>query len=119
MLDLRVKLPPQEAARLIDTQFTAHAISALRIDSQLRAKDGKEAILLVYEKYFMRNSSRATLTVMLDNLDGVTTVHAVGSGGGQNALLGFDWGAKDDLIYQVEKALREYIITKQGGTQTC
>jgi len=110
MLDLRVKLPPQEAAKLIDTQFTAHAISAERIDSQLRERDGKQCILLVYEKYFMRNSSRATLTVMLDNLDGITTVHAVGSGGGQNALFNFDWGAKDDLIYQVEKALQGHLV---------
>ena len=37
-------------------------------------------IVIVLEKYYIRTSNRASLTVTIDNFDGGTNVHAVAAG---------------------------------------
>ena len=69
---------------------------------------GPQVVLLVFEKYFMRNSSRASLTVLIENVTGVTQVCVAPSGGGQGAFLRFDWGAGDKFATSATDALEGY-----------
>ena len=75
----------------------------------LSSKEGK-CVVMVLEKHFMRTSSRASLTVTVDNLSGKTRLTAVGSGGGTGVLFGFDWGAGGNLEDSALKAVSEYIV---------
>lgn len=110
MNTLTVKLTPGEAAGIIkDFVLSAGMSNSMVHSGANRSPDGHEAILMVFEKYFMRNSSRASLSVMVENLTGVTVVHAAGSGGGQGAILGFDWGASASFSGLVEQAMRPYL----------
>jgi hypothetical protein len=45
---------------------------------------------------------------MIDNLQGFTSVYAVGSGGSQSFLFKFDWGASDNFEQLIEQALQDY-----------
>ena len=72
--------------------------------------DGYSFHLLVFEKYSMRASSRASLTVHIWTDNTNTKVYAIGSGGGQGTIFSFDWGAADTFIRIVRNILREYII---------
>jgi hypothetical protein len=84
-------------------------ISAELID-QYRSSNGREnVVVLVFEKYYMRNSSRASLTVTVEDITGVTRVNPVGSGGGQGFLLRFDWGAKDEFENRVKQLLKDVV----------
>ena len=74
----------------------------------LPSVNGK-CVVMVFEKHFMRNSSRASLTVTVDNLSGRTRISSVGSGGGNGMLFGFDWGAADDLENSAIEAVDEYL----------
>lgn len=110
VVDLNVTCSPETAAEAVE-RFVASGLSVKTVDRyDVPAGDGRRAIVVVFEKYFMRNSSRASLTVTLDNLCGATRVHAVGSGGGQNALFGFDWGAGGDFEESVADALSDYTV---------
>ena len=110
MITLHVTLPPSDTVHIIEDYVTRSGFTSEKSGKHhSRSQDGKEAIMLVFEKYFVRNSSRASLSVMIDNLMGGTTVYAVGSGGGQMTFFKFDWGASDNLEYLVEKALKGYI----------
>ena len=110
MTNINVKISPSEAARVIEQHITKSGFTPEKTGSYgNRSPEGREAIMLVFEKYFMRNSSRASLSVMIDDLKGYTTVHAVGSGGGQMTLFKFDWGASENFENLVEQALRSYV----------
>lgn len=110
-VDINVSISPQEAANLVVTQVVNGSVSGELIDRhESRNAEGSEMIVLIFEKYYMRNSSRASLTVSLDNLSGMTQVRATGSGGGQGVFLKFDWGAGNNFSNQVIRALEAYSI---------
>jgi hypothetical protein len=60
---------------------------------------------MVFEKYFMRASNRASLTVMVSGEGETVCVDAIGSGGGQGAIFKFSWGAEEGFVGTVEKIL--------------
>jgi hypothetical protein len=107
-IDFTVKISPDEAANIVEREIVNGSISAELVDKYLVSGNDGDCIVLVFEKYYMRTSSRASLAVTLSNLKGITNVHAVGSGGGQGAIFSFDWGASSDFAYAVENALNQY-----------
>ncbi|MFW6318666.1 MAG: DUF6054 family protein [Bacillota bacterium] len=66
----------------------------------------QETYFMVVEKFFLRNSSRASLSIlMIENDIALTTIHAIGSGGGQGMFFKFDWGAKESFENAIPKIL--------------
>lgn len=108
--DFRVKLSVLQTEEIIRRGVEGSAATAELVD-EYRSDNGRgeTIVFMTFEKYFMRNSSRATLAVCIDNLKGYTHVHASGSGGGQNVLFRFDWGAGGNLVGTVEDALKQYL----------
>jgi hypothetical protein len=107
-LDIKVNISVSHAAEMVREGIERGSMSGEMIDSY-SVRSEHELVVMVFEKYYMRNSSRASLTVTLDNISGDTHVHAVGSGGGQGAIFKFDWGAASDFTYEVERILKDYI----------
>ncbi len=65
-----------------------------------------EVLLIVLEKYYMRNASMAALTMQCVS-DGYTQiVTVVGTGGGQG-LLNIDWWANESFADKIRKYLEE------------
>ena len=109
MIQMTVSLSPGEAASIIESAVLNSGASVEQIGSHhSTSPDGKAAILLVYDKYYMRNSSRASLSVLIENVGGSTTVVAIGSGGSQGAIFNFDWGSAGNFEKAVSKALQPY-----------
>ena len=83
------------------------AVSINLVDESRKEVNGCEMLVRVYDKYFMRNSSRASLTVvMISNKDNDEIyVSAIGSGGGTGVFLRLDWGAENNLVYLIEDSL--------------
>ena len=76
-----VGLTPSEAAGVVKAQVQASGTSVECVGEYVnRAPDGREVVLLVFEKYYMRNSSRASLSVVLENVNGQTWVGYTGPG---------------------------------------
>lgn len=72
----------------------ASGMSCQLVDSSRR----KDSIMLVFEKYYMRASNRASLSVMLSESEDGIYADIIGSGGGQGALFSFSWGAEGDFV---------------------
>jgi hypothetical protein len=101
-----VNLSPLRAFNLIKDNINGDLV-----DEEYReVGDGKYFGILVFEKYYMRVGNRASLVVIIDNIDGKTKVKSIGAGGGTGMFLSFDWGASDDFAYSVEEILKAYII---------
>lgn len=72
----------------------------------------EEVVFLVIEKYFIRNSSRASLSIIMYQKDDFETIiEAVGSGGGTGWLFKFDWGAKESFEHKIIDILDQYHIS--------
>lgn len=61
---------------------------------------------LVFEKYFMRSSNRASLTAIFIEKDEEIVVDVIGSAGGQGVFFKMSWGAEEDFIYSLENILK-------------
>lgn len=65
--------------------------------------------VLIFEKYFMRVSSKVALIVLVDNLNEETIVTSIAAGSSQSMVFNFDWGAADDFAYSVKEMLDEFV----------
>ncbi len=109
MKTFRVILGVEETANRIIRGVEGRNISSELIDKHNSYGPNGNVVVLVFEKYFARNSSRASLTVTIDDLNGITQVHTVGSGGGQGVFLKFDWGAKDNFENSIYNILNDVL----------
>lgn len=105
--EYRVSASVRTCADTVESYILNSALSAQLIDRHEISAGGYHVITLVFEKYFIRNSSRASLTITIDNLSSSTRVHAVGSGAGTNTLFRFDWGASSNIEAMVGEALKD------------
>jgi len=108
--EFTVIISPAEAMDVIDTFVVSRSISGTLVDRYVRRFGEQEVHVIVLEKYCMRSSNRASLTVTTDNFEGQTKVHAVASGGSQGMFMCFDWGAGNDFANSVESALGLYLV---------
>ena len=106
-MDFYVYLSPREAAEKVKEAVTAGLCAGEILDEYVRIlPDGKEIIMVLFEKYYMRSGNRATLA---DNLEEHTRVHLSAGGGGQGIIFRFDWGAGASFSTSARDALAEYI----------
>lgn len=96
-----------QISRLLVNEVQASGFSCELIDSSHRIIGQNNVILLVFEKYYMRASNRASLTVMLTQNGDEIYVDAIGAGGGQGALFRFSWGAEESFISIIPRILSQ------------
>lgn len=60
----------------------------------------------VYDKYFMRNGSRASLSLTVVGHGNDIFISAIGAGGGQGVIFNFSLGAEDDMVAVVEESIK-------------
>ena len=82
-------------------------INAELVAESKRSYDDANVVLLSFEKYFMRNGSYASLTVVLTENEKKQTADIIGSGGGEG-IFNISWGANSDFAEMAEKVLSKY-----------
>lgn len=95
----------KEIMTALDTYIKNSAASIKLIDETLYRLETSEIIVRVYDKYYMRNSSRASLSITAVAEDDIIYISAIGAGGGQGAIFSFSWGAEEDFVAVVEDGL--------------
>ena len=105
--EFNLNISPIDALNMVKDNESADLIHEETID----LGENRFIGTLIFEKYYMRVSSRVALIVIIDNVKGVTNVRVVSTGSSQGMIFNFDWGASDDFTYSVEEILKEYIIT--------
>lgn len=59
----------------------------------------------VYDKYFMRNGNRASLSLTIVGDGSSVFISAIGAGGGQGIIFNFSLGAEYDMVYIVKESI--------------
>jgi len=94
-----------EVVERLDQDISNSGISMKLVDeSNYTLGDAKVAVR-VYDKYFMRNGNRASLSLTVVGHDQTVFVSAIGAGGGQGIFLNFSLGAEDDMVRIVRNSL--------------
>ena len=109
--EFTVNISPALAMNAIEAYIMKEEPTGTLVDWYVRLVGEHEVHVIILEKYYMRTSNRASLTVTIDNFGGDTKVHAVASGGSASPFLRIDWGAEKDFVNSVEEALGTSIIT--------
>jgi len=66
---------------------------------------------LLLKKFFFRNSSKTSLTILVTEIDEYQTlIHAICSGGGQGLILKIDWGARHSYENEIRMLLSNHDI---------
>ncbi len=95
-------------ASYLDEGIRASGMSVELVDSSVQRIRDVTVRLFVYDKYYMRNSSRAALTVQIVGNGDSCSVIAIGAGGGNGSFLSFSYGAEEDFVAVVERLLDDY-----------
>lgn len=112
VLEICVTLAPSEAAGIVKDALSQGGFAGTELlDSYTRrTADGREVTVRLFERYYVRSSNRATLTMVADNLDGngKTRVRFSAGGGGNSLFWRFDWGAGESFAQEAANALKAY-----------
>ncbi len=60
----------------------------------------------VYDKYFMRNGNRASLSLTVVGHGDNIFISAIGAGGGKGVLFNFSLGAEEDMVGIVQESIK-------------
>ncbi len=78
-------------------------ISINLVDESNYTSGDTQIAVRVYDKYFMRNGNRASLSLTVVGNGNNIFISAIGAGGGKGVIFNFSLGAEDDLVWIVEK----------------
>ena len=107
-LERKLNTSAESLAYYLNNGILNSAVSIKLVDSSMCLLDNVFVWLFVYDKYYMRNSSRAALSVQIVGNGEFASVTAISAGGGNGSLFSFSWGAEDDFVGVVENLLNGY-----------
>lgn len=96
--------PLHQIARELDRQL--YEAGAELVANISKEAPGMQMMLLSYEKFYWRNSSYASLQVLLNKTETEQEVTLIGSGGGAG-ILNISWGANQNFAKCAEKTLKQ------------
>lgn len=82
----------------LDQAIMGGGVSMNLVDENTYISGDVKVLVRVYDKYFMRNSSRASLSLTVVDDGNTVYVSAIGAGGGQGVVFNFSWGVEDELV---------------------
>ena len=88
-------------------QILKEEINGELVHESLRDVGGGKVLLLSFEKYYFRNGSYASLTVMITEDGHGQVADIIGSGGGEG-LFNVSWGANQSFADMAAKTLKMY-----------
>lgn len=92
----------------IQSSVLNSGMSCELVDQKNHNYNNGSVTLMVFEKYYMRSSNRASLSVLITQIGNSILVDAIASGGGQGAVFKFSWGVEDDFLNPVIDALKQF-----------
>lgn len=105
--DFYVSIAIGQVVEKIKGQLEDSLTMTLVSEYERKTPQGNTLCVLVLEKHYFRVGNRLTLTVVMDDWEGRTHVHAVSGGGSESFFTRNDWGAGEDFVQLFEKMLTE------------
>ncbi|EHQ91009.1 DUF6054 family protein [Desulfosporosinus youngiae] len=95
----------QKVLNRLETDIGNSGLTMKLVDESNYAAGDTNIAVRVYDKYFMRNGNRASLSLTIAGRGNNIFISAIGAGGGQGILFNFSLGAEDDMVAIVQKSI--------------
>lgn len=95
----------EEVVRRLQDDIENSGMSVNLVDESNFTTAGTQIAIRVYDKYFIRNGNRASLSLTVVGNDNNIFISAIGAGGGQGVIFNFSLGAEDELVAIVEESI--------------
>ena len=105
LLTLKGRGDLEEIVKYLEIKIGDSGISSQLIHKVKRELDRSTIYLLAFEKYYFRNESRTSLSILISEIDDEIVVDAVSTGGGQGMIFRISWGAEENYVNLVKDAL--------------
>ena len=95
----------EEVLRQLDKDIDNNGISMQLVDESNYSYNNVNIAIRVYDKYFMRNGNRASLSLTVVGNGSSIFVSAIGAGGGQGVFFNFSLGAEEEMVEIVQECI--------------
>ena len=106
----------EEVVNRLQIDIGNSGLSMNLVDESDYAIGDTKIAVRVYDKYFMRNGSRASLSLTVVGNNSNIFISAIGAGGGQGVFLNFSLGAEDDMVAIVQRSIEQMNKFKSNCT---
>ncbi|KAB2331880.1 DUF6054 family protein [Bacillus mesophilum] len=106
--EFKLKITPFDAAVLL-TEIEELKDLLVFQDYKLTEGQDKQISILIFEKFYFRTTSFASLTVVFDNFEGETVMKCISAGNG-DGLFNFGLGSGKNFIKSIRSPLEDYIV---------
>lgn len=97
----------EEVVNRLQDDINRKGISINLVDESNYTSGDTKIAVRVYDKYFMRNGNRASLSLTVVGNGNNIFISAIGAGGGQGVFFNFSLGAEDNLVAIVEDSVEK------------
>ncbi|MHC0035322.1 DUF6054 family protein [Pseudoneobacillus sp. C159] len=91
----------------LENDISNSGISMKLVDESNYTIGDTKIAVRVYDKYFMRNGNRASLSLTVVGNNNNIYISAIGAGGGQGVFLNFSLGAENNMVTIVQKSIEK------------
>ena len=98
-----------EVVNRLQNNISNSGITMNLVDESNYASGDTNVAVRVYDKYFMRNGNRASLSLTVVGHGDEIFISAIGAGGGQGIIFNFSLGAENDMVAIVQRSIEERI----------
>ncbi|MCB2291353.1 DUF6054 family protein [Clostridium sp. CS001] len=95
----------EEVLHHLENDISSSAITINLVDESNYTYGDTNIAVRVYDKYFMRNGNRASLSLTVVGKGSEIFISAIGAGGGKGVIFNFSLGAEDDMVAVVERSV--------------
>ncbi|MBX4260401.1 hypothetical protein KTC96_22655 (plasmid) [Clostridium estertheticum] len=95
----------EEVLHHLENDIDSSGITMNLVDESNYTYGDTSIAVRVYDKYFMRNGSRASLSLTIVGKGSGVFISAIGAGGGKGIVFNFSLGAEDDMVAVVERSV--------------
>ncbi|HHV12279.1 MAG TPA: hypothetical protein GXX75_18535 [Clostridiales bacterium] len=99
----------EEVLRQIDRDVSDSGISMQLVDESNYSNNNVNIAVRVYDKYFMRNGNRASLSLTVVGNGSNIFISAIGAGGGQGVFFNFSLGAEEEMVGTVQESVERIL----------
>ena len=87
-----------EVINHLDNDIKSSALTMNLVDESNYNIEQIKVAVRVYDKYFMRNESRASLSLTVVGNENEIFISAIGSGGGKGIIFNWSLGAENEMV---------------------
>jgi len=99
----------EEVLHRLESDIGSSGLTMNLVDESNYTYGDTNIAVRVYDKYFMRNGNRASLSLTVVSKGSDIFISAIGAGGGKGIIFNFSLGAEDDMVAVVERSVARMV----------